>query len=329
MLCAALLSSVSLSSVAHHSPAAFDEDSVVRVEGTVSRFDWRNPHVYIYVDATDAAGNAVEWAIEADWTTDLMRAGWTSDSLAPGDLIAVQAHPARNRQRNYANLISLETADGTVLASWDLGGVETGPMSYASSIAGRWLPDRTFNEFFALSAEHANDKGRAAIEAYVETDNPGISCVPHPIPQRLTTPHVNDIEILDDRVVIRAETESEPRIIYTDGRGHPADGSGESPRGHSIGRWEGDALIVETTQFMPHRRGNGSMVPSGPQKKLTERYALTNDGSVLNLEYVLEDPEFLEEPIVHTAVWRYSPHLERVEYSCDREVARRYLNAAP
>ncbi len=315
--------------IAHHSPAAFDGESVVTFEGTVTRFDWRNPHVYIYVDTTDASGATVQWAVETDWTTDLMRAGWTAESLAPGDRIAVRAHPARSRARRYANLISLEKDDGTVLASWDLGGVDAGPAATATSIAGRWLPDRTFNEFFALSAQHANAKGQAAIAAYVESENPGNLCVPHPLPQRLTTPHVNDIEILADRVVIRAETESEPRVIFTDGRGHPADGSGASPRGHSIGHWEGDTLVVETTQFTPHRRGNGSAVPSGPQKKLTERYALAENGTALALEYVLEDPEYLAEPVVHTAMWRYAPHLERVEYSCDREVARRYLNEAP
>lgn len=322
-----ILFPVSLPLCAHHSPAAFDESRVVSFNGTVARFDWKNPHVYIYVDAIDDSGNPVQWAVETDWTTDLMRAGWAADSLAPGDQIAVRAHPARVRNRRYANLISMEKEDGTVLASWDLGAQSvTRPEARAASIAGRWLPDRTFNEFFALSAERANDKGRAAIDAYVESDNPGNRCVPHPLPQRLTTPHVNDIQVLDDRVIITAETESAPRIVYLDGRGHPADGSGESPRGHSIGHWEGDVLVVETTQFTPHRRGNGSAIPSGPQKRLTERYALSEDGAELTLEYDLEDPEYLAAPVVHTAIWRYSPDLDLVPYSCDPEVATRYLH---
>lgn len=315
---------------AHHSPAAFDETTTIGFDGTVTRFDWRNPHVYIYVETVDEGGETVQWAVETDWTTDLMRAGWTAASLAPGDRVAVRAHPARNRARRYANLISLEKADGTVLASWDLGGIaEPRAEAHAASIAGRWLPDRTFNEFFDLSAARANEKGRAAMEAYVESENPGIDCVPHPLPQRLTTPHVNDIRVLADRVIITAETESEPRIIYLDGRGHPADGGGEHPHGHSIGHWEDAALVVETTQFTPHRRGNGSAIPSGPRKKLTERYALNGDGSELRLDYVLEDPEYLAAPVTHTAIWRYSPQLDFTPFSCDPEVARRYLNDAP
>ncbi len=325
-----ILGIVSLPLAAHHSPAAFDGDAVISFEGTVTRFDWRNPHVYIYMDVVDDSGATSQWAVETDWTTDLIRAGWTARSISAGDRIAVQAHPARNRQRNSANLISLEKSDGTVLASWDLGGIaEARAAARATTIEGRWLPDRTFNDFFDLSAAHANAKGRAAIDAYVESENPGNRCVPHPLPQRLTTPHVNDIRVLDDRVVITAETEAEPRVIFTDGRSHPANNGGETPRGHSIGRWEDGVLVVETTQFTPHRRGNGSAVPSGVQKKLTERYALSADGTAITLDYVLEDPEFLAEPVVHTAVWRYSPDLDLVPYSCDPEVARRYLNDAP
>ena len=45
----------------HHSPAAFDGDAVVTIEGTVIQFDFRNPHVYFYVESTDEAGSTVEW----------------------------------------------------------------------------------------------------------------------------------------------------------------------------------------------------------------------------------------------------------------------------
>ena len=59
----------------HHSPAAFDGDAVVTIEGTVTQFDFRNPHVYFYVESTDEAGSTVEWEVESDWTTELSRIG--------------------------------------------------------------------------------------------------------------------------------------------------------------------------------------------------------------------------------------------------------------
>lgn len=310
----------------HHSPVAFDGDAVVSIQGTVTRFDFKNPHVYIYVESTDDAGGAIEWEVESDWVTELSRLGWTADSLQPGDRITVQAHPARNPQRAYANLVSLEKQDGTVLTSWDLRPeAEPRPQARAVSLAGRWLPDRDFPRYFELTARLANERGRAALESFVETENPGARCVPHAIPQRLGNPHVNDIEILDDRIIITAETESEPRIVYLDGRGHPENAEPTS-RGHSVGHWDSDVLVVETTQFAPHRSGNGRGIPSGARKRLTERYRLNEDGTRLVVDYILEDPEYLTEPLVDMFGWQYAPHMALIPFNCDLEVARRYLN---
>ncbi len=309
----------------HHSPIAFDGNKVATVSGIVTRFDFKNPHVYIYLESTTDAGGAVPWEVESDWMTELSRLGWTADSLQPGDYIVVEAHPARDPQRHYMNLISLEKQDGTVLTSWDLRPEAEPPAeAHAVSIAGRWLPDRDFPRYFELTARHANEKGRAALESFTVTENPGVRCVPHPIPQRLGNPHVNDIEVFDDRVIITAETESEPRIVYLDGRGHPENGEPTS-RGHSIGHWEGEVLVVETTQFAPHRSGNGRGIPSGARKQLLERYRLNGDGTRLIADYILEDSEYLTEPLVDTFGWQYAPHMDLVPFTCDLEVARRYL----
>ena len=148
--------------LAHHSPAAFDGDAVVSVRGTVTRFDFRNPHVYIYMESVDDSGSVTAWEVESDWMTELRRLGWSRDSLAPGDQIVVQAHPARNPARHYMNLISLEKQDGTVLTSWDLRPDEAPQgQGRTNSIAGRWLPERGFPQFYALAAEAANAAGRA------------------------------------------------------------------------------------------------------------------------------------------------------------------------
>lgn len=313
------------SGLAHHSPAAFDGDAVVSVEGTVTRFDFRNPHVYIYMESVDDSGSVTAWEIESDWMTELRRLGWSRESLAPGDQIVVQAHPARNPARNYMNLISLEKADGTVLTSWDLRPDEA-PQTQerSSSIAGRWLPDRSFLRFYGLANQAANPAGQAAAESFTETQNPGAQCAPHPLPQRLGHPHVNDIEIFEDRVVITAESSDDPRIVYLDGRAFPA-GAERPERGHSVGHWDDGVLVVETTHFSDHRKGNGAAIPSGPRKRLTERYTLAEDGTQILVDYVLEDPDYLSRPVVDQAIWRYAPHMELNPYSCDSDVARRYL----
>ena len=84
-------------------------------------------------------------------------------------------------------------------------------------------------------------------------------------------------------------------------------------------------LVVETTDFADHRKGNGAAIPSGSRKRLTERYTLTEDGTQILVDYVLEDPDFLSQPVVDQAIWRFAPHMELNPYSCDSEVAQRYL----
>jgi len=326
MLFSAMILLATQPALGHHSPIAFDGDAVVTIQGIVTRFDFKNPHVYIYMESTDDAGDVVEWEVESDWMTELSRLGWTADSLRPGDDIVVEAHPARDPRRHYTNLIQLEKQDGTVLTSWDLRpDEEPPPEAHAVSVAGRWLPARDFPRYFELTARHANERGRAALDSFVVTENPGVRCVPHPIPQRFGHPHVNDIEVFDDRVTITAETESEPRIVYMDGRGHPENAEPTS-RGHSIGHWEGDTLVVETTHFAPHRSGNGRGIPSGERKRLLERYSLNEDGTRIIVDYTLEDQEFLAEPLVDSFRWQYAPHMDLIPFTCDLEVAERYLD---
>jgi hypothetical protein len=83
---------------AHHSPAAFDMNSQITIQGTVSRLDWTNPHVYIYVNGESASGKPAEWRIETDPVPILNRSGWRRESLAVGSPVTVRASPDRNPQ---------------------------------------------------------------------------------------------------------------------------------------------------------------------------------------------------------------------------------------
>ena len=82
--------------LAHHSQSEFDLRAKVDVEGTVTKVEWKSPHAWIYVDATNAKGEKVNWSLELPSPNTLMRRGWTRDTLKPGDRIKVSAAPARN-----------------------------------------------------------------------------------------------------------------------------------------------------------------------------------------------------------------------------------------
>jgi hypothetical protein len=81
---------------AHHSQSEYDLRSKVEVSGMVTKVEWRSPHAWIYVDATNDKGEKVNWSFELPSPVTLMRRGWTRDSLKPGDRIKVSGAPARN-----------------------------------------------------------------------------------------------------------------------------------------------------------------------------------------------------------------------------------------
>jgi len=82
--------------VAHHEILAkFDDHKPVTLNGVVTLVDWRNPHVHVFMNVTDAGG-AVNWAIELEGPIDLERSGWSRETLRPGDRIRVAGFAARN-----------------------------------------------------------------------------------------------------------------------------------------------------------------------------------------------------------------------------------------
>ena len=103
--------------LAHHSFAAeFDANLPVSFTGVVTRVDWRNPHIWIYIDVTDSEGRVTHWEIEGGAPNSLLRAGWTPDSVKVGDRVTVEGFRAR-RKENAANMNSMIGPDGRKLLS--------------------------------------------------------------------------------------------------------------------------------------------------------------------------------------------------------------------
>jgi hypothetical protein len=84
---------------AHHgAPALYDVLHPIEIKGVVTEFVWSNPHAQIYLDVKDAKGNIVKWAVETGAPNGLRRAGWTRQTLKPGDEIVVRLIPAWSGQ---------------------------------------------------------------------------------------------------------------------------------------------------------------------------------------------------------------------------------------
>ena len=87
-----------LTALAHHSVAAtYDVDHKITLIGKVTQVEWKNPHVFYYIDVTDTSGKVTNWAIEASTPNQLYRAGWRKDNLKIGDAVTLAgSSPARN-----------------------------------------------------------------------------------------------------------------------------------------------------------------------------------------------------------------------------------------
>jgi hypothetical protein len=87
---------VSIPLFAHHGGAAYDMSTRIVLKGTITEFQWINPHSQVHLDVTDEKGNIVHWNFETQPPSILLHAGWTRHSLKPGDQVTLTASPAKN-----------------------------------------------------------------------------------------------------------------------------------------------------------------------------------------------------------------------------------------
>ena len=113
MLCAMLLV-VAATAFAHHSPAVFDLTKQVKVVGVVKEFRWTNPHSWIELDVRGPKG-AEAWAVEMTGPTHLVKAGWKSTTLKPGDEVTITVNPLRTDEK-VGKFVSVTFKDGRVLS---------------------------------------------------------------------------------------------------------------------------------------------------------------------------------------------------------------------
>jgi hypothetical protein len=103
---------LSVPAAAHHSFAMFDQKKIVTLEGTVTEFQWTNPHAFIEIDAEGGR----HWSIELNSPNNLKRQGWSSRALKPGDKVTLRMSPLRNGKPGGL-FLDLTKADGTTLDS--------------------------------------------------------------------------------------------------------------------------------------------------------------------------------------------------------------------
>jgi len=101
---------------AHHSTAEYDMTAVTSIKGTVTKFEWSNPHAYIYIQAKDDKGAVVEWTAEMASLGMLSRVNWKRDTVKPGDEITIYGNRAKDG-RTVMRLDKIAFANGQELSA--------------------------------------------------------------------------------------------------------------------------------------------------------------------------------------------------------------------
>ena len=110
-----------VSANAHHAfSAEFDNDKPIRLEGTVTKWEWINPHAWINLDVVNDDGEVEHWRIEGGAPNALIRRGWTKDSLPPGSEIIVEGYLARDGSQRASGQ-DITFTDGSKLFVGSIG----------------------------------------------------------------------------------------------------------------------------------------------------------------------------------------------------------------
>jgi hypothetical protein len=333
LVCAPALAGSS-SAFAHHSGAAYDMTRQVSIEGTVAALSWSNPHIMMTLETKNPDGSPLLQEIEVMSVAQARGLGLRREAISPGARVVVSASPSRRASgRVFGREVT--TSDGARMPLSSFAGFSAAPppAAEARDLAGRWAPTvDSFRKVVAAgSAARVNEAGRAArdeaMSRYLAPGGAGVGICDRIAPPLLHVfPDLRTIEITDHTVVIRTETNGvmQERVVHLDQSAHPARFE-PTVEGHSIGRWEGGTLVIDTVGFAPSWKPDLFFLPTRPDSHLVEKLTLTQDRRHLEYEFTLDVPAYLVEPATSRATWDYRPDLEPSGAACDPEAARRSL----
>jgi len=113
--------------LAHHSfTAEFDGSKLITMKGTLTKVDWVNPHTYFYVDVKDESGKVTNWAIEANPTNMMHRAGATRKMFVEGQTVTVTINPAKDGSKSLGCLRHITFPNGDEINLKDNSGAASG-----------------------------------------------------------------------------------------------------------------------------------------------------------------------------------------------------------
>jgi hypothetical protein len=337
--------------MAHHGNAShFDAEKPVSLDAIIKKVEFVNPHSYVYFDVIDNNGAGTPWRCEMAAATTLRRSGWEKEILSEGQNIIINGSLAR-REANVCVVTSMVFDDGfevsrrtdvsaykkvtdtptaeegpseeeriakAMLAQPDFSGrwVTIGagfsrPRGGAGRVAGAQRGDRNANANVS-----ATEAGLAAAEGYDGNfDNPNLKCQASDIIMAIQRDsHVNEFIDTGDRIAMNFGYMSVERTIHMNVDAHP-DNIESSLEGHSIGKWEESALLIDTVGFLPSTYGGNGNYMTSDQLHITERFEFDAAESQLKRSYTLDDSLYINGTITGNQTLLMTDDLYE-EYGC-------------
>jgi hypothetical protein len=232
-------------------------------------------------------------------------------------------YPAKNVPRNADGTFNLSApapraADGKI----DLSGVWE-PSNHADDpaggIEGTSAPKYMINVLRDFRGAVPFQPWAAEVfkqrQANKLRDNPRIRCLPTGVPGLVAYSHPYKIVQTTDLIVMLYESQTMFRQIFMDGRRQPVDPE-PTWLGYSVGKWDGDTLVVETTGFNDKTWLDGMGHPHSDAMKVTERYRRRDVGH-MDVEVVIDDPKAYTQPIRYVQPQELLPDSDLIEYVCN------------
>lgn len=168
----------------------------------------------------------------------------------------------------------------------------------------------------------------AHAEAWKPADEMSLSrvCLPPSIVYAIQGPFPFEVFQTPGLLVFKYEYFDQTRLVFMDGRGHPPADAPHSKMGHSIGRWDGDELVIDTTHIAPSTITNNGLDHSA-EIHMVERYKLSPDGRRLVATQWFEDPLVLDNNGARFIQWARQDGQYVYPYECDPSFALEYQQA--
>jgi hypothetical protein len=326
---------VAAGAAAHHSfSAEFEPDKTAELSGKISQVWWNNPHIRYRIDVV-REGVAEQWELQAASITAMQQLGWNQGTIKVGDELKVSGQVGRNGAKKlYVRAIERSDGSRIVTGRGDAPGPDPnavhatpgkaygyGPVDndYPVDITGRWRNRyqwRVTVDDLEPKPTPFTAEGRAVFEATDHYQDYALRCLALGLPRLFGSPY--DMEIVDagTHYVFLYVEHNTPRRVWMDGRSAPA-GTQATALGFSVGRWEGDALVIETTHLLPGWLDGSGLPMKGEGTRIVERYQFAPDRLSVERVMTIHDP-YYSAPLVRRRGSARDDNIDIAEQaSCD------------